>query len=108
MAIDLNLEPVHIKTKKQVGTVNSKPVWELQTTGGLWVNVLGKGAGFEVIGTGPHRGVARYISEQKQPNVQWSDLAKADWHDPASFAFILPKYIAFTDALRERQLTLDE
>ena len=101
--MSLNLEPVHIKSKKKVGSVNSNPVFEVLTTGGLYMNILGKGAGFEVIGTGPHRGVARFISEQRQPTVQWTDLAKSDWHDPSHFAFLLPKYIALTDAFRARQ-----
>lgn len=101
--LPLNLTPVHIKHKKQIGKVNTNPVWEIATTGGLFINVLGKGAGFEVIGTGPHPAVARHISEQKQPSVEWSDLSKAEWVDPAHFEFILPKYIAITDALVERQ-----
>ena len=106
--MSLNLEPVHIKTKKKVGSVNSNPVFEILTTGGLWMNILGKGSGFEVIGTGPHRGVARYISEQRQPSLQWNDLAKADWQDPAHFAFLLPKYNALTDMFRERQELEDD
>lgn len=101
--MSLNLDPVHIKYKKKVGSVNTNPVFEVLTTGGLYMEILGKGAAFEVIGTGPHRGVARYIAEQRHTGIQWNDLAKADWQDPASFAFLLPKYIALTDAFRERQ-----
>jgi len=100
---NLSLEPNQIKTKKTVGKVNTNPVFEVVTKGGLWVNILGKGAGFEVIGTGPHRGVARYIAEQKQPNIQWNEFAKGDYIDPIDFAFVLPKYVEFTDQLRERQ-----
>ena len=106
--MSLNLEPVHIKTKKQVGKVNSNPVFEVLTTGGLYMNILGKGAGFEVIGTGPHRGVARYIAEQKQPGVEWNDFAKSEFIDPAHFMFLIPKYTDLTDAFQARQELQDE
>lgn len=98
----LSVDPVHIKYKKEIGKVNTNKVWEILTTGGLYMEILGKGAGFEVIGTGPHRGVARYIAEQRQPNLQWNEFAKGDYIDPIDFMFALPKYEAETDEYNRR------
>jgi hypothetical protein len=105
--MSLKIEPIHIKYKKQIGHVGSNPVHEILTTGGLYMNILGKGAGFEVIGTGPHRAIARHISENKQPNIVWDGLSKSDHVDLEDYMYLLPKYVAITDALRARQKERD-
>lgn len=107
MKKNLNVQPVHIKYKKEIGQVNSNKVWEILTTGGLYMEILGKGAGFEVIGTGPHRGIARHIAENRQPGIVWNELAKSDHIDISDFMYLLPKYEAATTAIdrkaQERQ-----
>lgn len=99
----LSLTPEHVASKKQIGQLNSAPIFEILTTGGLYLNVLGKGAGWEVISTGPHKAVARFISEQRHPNVVWTELSKSDWVDPADFMMLVPKYQELTDRLRSLQ-----
>jgi hypothetical protein len=99
----LSLTPEHVASKKRVGQLKDSPIFEILTTGGLYLNVLGKGAGFEVIATGPHRAVARYIAEQRYPSVVWTELSKSDWVDPADFMHHLPKYEALTDRFRQLQ-----
>ena len=99
----LSLTPEHVQSKKKIGSYKELPVFEIVTTGGLYLNVLGKGAGWEVIGTGPHRAVARYIAEQRYPAIAWSELSKSDWVDPADFAHILPKYQELTERFRSLQ-----
>lgn len=99
MKKNLNIEPVHIKYKKEIGKVKTNPVFEILTTGGLYMEILGKGAGFEVIGTGPHRGVARYIAEQRQPGIEWNDFAKSEHFDSAEILAQAPKYQYMTDVV---------
>ncbi len=102
MAIDLKLEPVHIAQKKKIGKVGSNPVFEVLTSGGLWVHILGKGAGFDILSTGPHKAVARYIAEQKEPNLEWTELSKSEWVPFEDYAHLIPKYMEMTDELRAR------
>lgn len=96
----LSLTPEHVASKKRIGHLKENPIFEILTTGGLYLNVLGKGAGFEVIATGPHRAVARYIAEQRYPGLVWTELSKSDWVDPADFQGILPKWQELTDRMR--------
>lgn len=103
----INVKPVDVASKKQVGKVGTNPVLEIVTTGGLWMNVLGKGGSFEILSTGPHRAVARYIAEKKAPDIQWTDLHKGDYIPYEDFAYLLPEFEAYTDALRARRPTIN-
>lgn len=102
----LNLTPVHIASKKQIGKLKESPVWEIATTGGLWLNVLGKGAGFEVMGTGSHKAVARHIAEQRFPGIVWTGLSKSDFVPFSDIEYLIPKYQEITD--RARKLNGDD
>jgi len=99
----LALTPEHVASKKRIGNLKDAPIFEILTTGGLYMNILGKGAGFEVISTGPHRAIARFIAEQRYPNVIWTELSKSDWVDPRDFMPLVPKYQELTDRLRKLQ-----
>jgi hypothetical protein len=96
----MNLIADHISYKKNVGTLKGKPVIELATTGGLHMIVTAQNGGVETLGTGPHRGVARYIAEQHEPDIIWTELSKADYLDPEHFAFCLPAYQELTERMR--------
>lgn len=92
-----------VEYKKKVGKLNGQAVIEVGLRGGLHLIFAQKGGKFETLGAGPHRAVARYIAKKKEPNVEYTDLSKADHIEPEMFAFILPKYEALTEAFRERQ-----
>lgn len=96
----LSLKAVDIASKKRIGKLKESPVFEIVTTGGLWLNILGKGAGFEIMSTGPHRAVARYIAEQRFPGIEFTELSKSDHVDLQDFLFLVPKYEELTDRLR--------
>lgn len=69
-----------IAYKHQVGRVGELPVWEVMTTGGLYLNLLGKNGKFDIVGTGSHRAISRFITEKKTNNkVVWTELSKADY-----------------------------
>jgi hypothetical protein len=97
----LNLTPEHVAYKKKIGRKGANPVWEVMTTGGLYLDILGKGAGFEVLGTGPHRAVARHIAEQRDPEIVWEEMSKSDFVTMPEIAYLVPEYEAVTDRLRE-------
>lgn len=93
----------HVAYKRRVGKVGDMPVIELATTGGLHLIIVARGGKSEVLGTGPHRAVARFIAKKREDKIEWTDLQKSD-HVPAElFAEVLPKYEAMTDAFRARQ-----
>lgn len=64
--------------KKKIGDSNSGPVLEVATKGGWHMVVVGKGKTFETIGVGPHRGVARFIAQKKEPSMVLDALEKSD------------------------------
>lgn len=92
-----------VEYKKKVGKLNGQAVIEVGLRGGLHLIFAQKGGKFETLGAGPHRAVARFIAKKKEPSVEYTDLNKADWIDPAHFQNLLPKYEGLTDQLRARQ-----
>lgn len=85
---------------KKVGELHGRPVMHLRTKGGL--HIMAKANG-EVLGTGPHRAVARHIAQKHEPEIVWTELSKSDHITPDSFALVLPKYEEQTEALRTLQ-----
>ena len=100
----MNLTPNQIQGKaKEVGILNGKKVLELTTKGGLTLVVAPMTKGFETLGAGPHKAVARHIALKNQPDIKWTELSKADYIDPKYFQHLLPEYESLVSALRTRQ-----
>jgi hypothetical protein len=100
----MNLTPDHIESKKRIGTLGNSPVFELTTTGGLHLVVAARGGKeAEVLGTGPHRAVARFIAKKRNKDLEISELSKADHIEPIYFEHLLPKYEEITDLLSRRE-----
>jgi hypothetical protein len=100
----LSIKPEHIESKKKVGKLHGKSVIEIKTTGGFHMVVAAnEGGGFETLGTGPHKAVARHIAAKREPDIEWTELSKSDYVDPAHFQNILPEYEALTDTVRKLQ-----
>jgi hypothetical protein len=99
----MNITPELIAYKRRVGKIGDCPVIELATTGGLHLIVAARGGKSEVLGTGPHRAVARFIAKKREDKITWTDLQKSDHVPVEMFADQLPKYEALTDAFRSRQ-----
>jgi hypothetical protein len=100
--MDLNAKQIDEKPKK-VGVLKGKPVFHLRTKGGLHLLVTAAGTGYQTLGTGPHRAVARHIAQKHEPEIVWSELSKADHVDISTFALVLPKYEELTEAFRALQ-----
>lgn len=97
------ISPELISYKKRVGHIGTNPVFELATTGGLHLIVTARGGKSEVLGTGPHRAVARFIAKRKESGIFWSDLNKSDHVPIEHFAEFLEEYESLTNQLRSRQ-----
>lgn len=102
----MDISEKQLASKKRVGKLGSSPVFELVTKGGLHLIVGTKGGKFETLGAGPHRAVARHIAKKREPEIDWNDLQKSDYVDPAHFQFVLPDYEVLTEQIRtaEEQL----
>lgn len=98
----MQLQAKHLASKKQVGTLKGKPVFHLETTGGLNLFITADGAGgnAKVLSTGPVRAVARYIAEKREPDLILNELSKSEEMDPYTFLSVVPQYEAITDAIR--------
>lgn len=99
----MDISPEMIAYKKRVGKIGNSPVIELATTGGLHLIVCARNGVAEVLGTGPHRAVARFIAKKREDKIEWSDLNKSDYVDPVFFQDLLPQYEALTNEARTRQ-----
>lgn len=96
----MNIPSAQIEFKKKVGKAKDKDLWHVKTKGGLHVIVdyLGK-----VVGSGPHRAVARHIAQRFEPDAVWTELSKSDHYDVSDFQHLLPEYEALTAEMRKLQ-----
>lgn len=67
-----------IATAERVGRATSGDVFECTANGGLVIIEIRKSSGKkEILGVGPHRGIARYIAECNDPSIKFTDLQKS-------------------------------
>jgi hypothetical protein len=93
-----------IAFRKKVGKSGAADVFHIKTIGGLHLMVKNKtSGGSEVLGSGPHRAVARHLADQYDSGVSWTELSKGEHYDIADFQHILPKYQELTEQLRKAQ-----
>jgi hypothetical protein len=97
----MQIEPKHVKTKKRVGTLDGLPVVEMALHGGLHVLAVQKNGRVEFLGTGSHRGVARFTAQKTHKDLVLTELSKGDWVEPAILEAMSGKYIALTARLNE-------
>lgn len=90
-----------IAYKKRVGTLGTRPVFQVGTKGGLHVMVMIKNGVVETIAAGPHAAVCRHIAKKRYDDIVFTDLAKGDYVDPSAFQHLLPQFEALTDRLRQ-------
>lgn len=95
----MNVPQNQIVFKKKVGRSGSSDVTHIKTVGGL--HLITKNG--TVLGSGPHRAVARKIASQFEPDIEWTELSKSDYVDPSVYASMLPEYEALTVAFRKAQ-----
>lgn len=90
-----------VSHKRQIGKLGSDPVWEIATIGGLHLVVAMRKGKAETLGIGPHRAVARFLAEKREPTLVIHELAKSDYVDPKYFAHLVDDYGQLTLRLRK-------
>ena len=99
----MQINPSEIAYKKQVGQIETSPVYEVGLKGGLHLIMAVRKGRVETLGVGPHRAVARHIAKKKDDKVEWTELAKADEPRYKDYAYCVPRYEAITNFAREYQ-----
>lgn len=73
----MNITSEMIKQKKVIGRSGSgDPILMVETTGGLFALFCKKDDSVETLSTAPHRAIAMFMAEQKDPEIKWKDLDK--------------------------------
>lgn len=96
----MNIPAAQIELKKKVGTAKGKDVWHVKTKGGLH---LITDAGGRLLGSGPHRSVARFLAQKFEPDVVFTELSKSDHYDYDDFKHLVPEYEELTERMRKLQ-----
>jgi hypothetical protein len=95
----MEITPQEILYKKRIGDSSEGPVVEVATKGGYYLVVATNGKGIEMLGVGPHRGVARFIAKKKSPSLVLHALEKSeDIHCPIS---LCDKYMKITNRIND-------
>lgn len=90
--------------KEKVGHLDGEDVWQLAYKGGLNAVALQKRSGrVETLALGSHRAIARHIAKKARPGIVWTGLAKSENYPYESYAKLLPKWEAVSEAVRARQ-----
>lgn len=92
----------------KVGKLGKKDVFQYKTKGGFYMVGVPKVGGMEMLGSGPHRAVARIVAEKtvakkddtEDSELVWTELSKADHVNPEHYAFILPEFEELTQRMR--------
>lgn len=96
----MQIPAAQIDFKRKVGKARGRDVFHIKMVGGLHLMALDNG---RVIGSGPHRAVAKKIAKQYEEDLEFTELSKSDHVDDAAFEHLLPKYREMTQALRDAQ-----
>lgn len=93
----MNLPSSQIESKRRVGKLGARGVWALKYRGGL--HVVAADGDAEPLGAGSHRAVARHLAQQRHPDLEWTELSKADHYPLSAFEHLLPEATELTDRL---------
>lgn len=89
-----------IAYRKKVGKLDGQPVMEIGLIGGLHlIAKAGTDGKAEILGAGPHRAVARHIALKRNPDIEFTELNKADHIEQIYFEDLLGRYEDLTDSL---------
>jgi hypothetical protein len=97
----MDISKEQIASKKTIGQYKGKPVLELVTKGGLHMVIAHKDGKHEAIGSGPHSAVARHIASKREPDMQLTELSKADYMEPYLYLAMVPEYERLTDLIQD-------
>lgn len=96
----MQIPTAQIEFKKKIGKAKGKDVWHVKTKGGLHMVTDAQGV---LLGSGPHRAVARFLAQKFEPEIQFSELSKSDHYDFDDFKHLIPDAEELTKHMRELQ-----
>lgn len=97
----MNIPGQQVKSRRRVGTVGGRGVWQVDLIGGLHLIAAERAGGdLEIAGMSSHPLMARHIAKRHLGDVKYTDLMKAERVDPRDFGDLLPHWDAETDRLR--------
>jgi hypothetical protein len=92
-----------IVSKRSVGRLGSKSLWEIGTIGGLWlIESRSSDGSKQVVGAGSHRAVARMTARKLQPDIEWTMLEKSQEIDPRDVEDILPFWLSVVERAQQK------
>jgi len=101
----MNIPSSQVLYRKRVGNLGSRSVFGIGTIGGLHLVVATSrsGSGFETLGAGSHSGIAKFIAKRAFNDLEFDDMSKSGYIDPAHFADLIPQYEELTQQIRKAQ-----
>lgn len=96
----LNIQPQEVQNKRVVGTLDGKDVYQIGLKGGLFILARTDGvAKLEIIGSGAHAAVAKYIAKKLHPRLIITELLKSEGVQEAHYISQVPFYVDLTKKL---------
>lgn len=66
------------KGKIRIGSIKGQPVYSMFTRGGLALILKSQNGISKLLAMAPHRGLAKYIAQQKEPDLCFDELSKSE------------------------------
>jgi len=98
--MSVEIPPNEIAQRKVVGKVRDDDVIYVKTIGGLHLMFLKKAKKPELLAAAPHVAVARYLANENNHDIQWTELSKSQHLDVKDFEHVLPEYRTLTNTLK--------
>lgn len=97
----MHIPAAQISYRRKIGRAGRRAVFGIGTIGGLHVVAAsGPGGGLEILGTGSHPGIAKFIAQRHAADLEFDEMAKAEALDPKYFMDLVPQWEEFTNQLR--------
>jgi hypothetical protein len=87
--------------RKTIGSVESRPVVEIATIGGLRVVGVPEKGKLKILGVGSHRAVARFLAKKAMPSLKISELEKSEDLKYEDFKDKLPFWQTVVDRMNK-------
>jgi hypothetical protein len=97
----LSVKPQEVDTRKQIGNIDGSPVYQIGLKGGLFIIARVKGAGLDIMASGPHPTVAKHIAKKLFAHLNITELLKSEEMPEANFARLVPYYMDLTRQLNK-------
>jgi hypothetical protein len=88
----------------RIGRLREQPVWRLKSKGGLILILTKNGEGKpQMLASGPQYGLVKFMAEQREPDIEFSELSKSDErHVIESGKHLIPLFNELTDKINNR------